>query len=101
MAIDLTSKAKDIAGEAVKKVDNFLDAFEALERLLGIATDSGINMVTYDDALAASSIKHVDGAMFNMLSTAIPNISAAIDAADSGGAGVTIRKLFNRMRQGL
>lgn len=100
MAIDLTSKAKDIAGEAVKQADNLLDALEAMVKLLQIATASGINMTTYDDDLAASGgARHVDGATFNKLSTAIPAIEAAIDAADGASAGVTIRQLLNQLRQ--
>lgn len=103
MAIDLTSKALDIASEASREADNFLDAFEALVKILAVATDSGINMATYDSALAGpdSGVKHVDGATFNKLQTAIPNITTAIDAADSGGSGITIRELFNQLRQNL
>lgn len=101
MAIDLTDKALDIASQGVQFADNFLDAFENLEKLLEVATDSGINMADYNDDLAVSSVKHIDGATFNKLATAVPNIATAIDAAGSAGAGTTIRELFNKLRQNL
>lgn len=101
MAIDLTDKALDLASEAVRLADELLDAAEELDKLLTVATDSGINMTNFDTELAASSVKHVDGSTFNKLSTAIPTITAALDAADGAGVGLTARELFNQLRRNL
>ena len=99
MAIDQTAKALDIADRGAELADMFLDAVEGLEQILSIAVDCGISMTTYDDDLAESSLKYFDGATFNRLAVAIPNIVTAIDTAGGAGNGTTIRQLMNKLRK--
>ena len=102
MAVDLTNKALDIANQGADAADAFLDAFEQLEKVLAVSLDSGISMTDYDDDLAASEeLMHFNGAEFNRLATAVPNIATAIDAAGSAGSGRTIRENFNKLRKNL
>lgn len=85
MAIDQTNVALTIADKAVQGVTQFLEAFEELEDVLTQATQAGINMTAYDDALGASSIKHVDGATVNRLAVIIPGLQTFLNGTSTGG----------------
>lgn len=85
MAIDQTNVALTIADKAVHQTTLFLEAFEELEDILMQATQAGISMTNYDAALAASSVKHVDGATINKLAVIIPALQTWLAGQSTGG----------------
>jgi predicted peroxiredoxin len=85
MAIDQTNVALTIADKAVQNVTQFLEAFEELEDVLTQATQAGINMTAFDEALANSSIKHVDGVTINKLGVIIPALQTFLNGTSTGG----------------
>lgn len=85
MTIDQTNVALKIADEAVQNVTRFLDAFEELEDVLTQATQAGINMTSFDEALANSSVKHVDGATINKLGVIVPALQTWLAGQSTGG----------------
>ena len=85
MAIDQINVALTIADKAVQGTTQFLEAFEELEDVLTQATQAGINMASYDAALAESSIKHVDGATINKLAVIIPALQTWLAGQSTGG----------------
>jgi len=85
MAIDQTQVALTIADKAVQQTTVLLEAFEELEDILTQATQAGINMTAYDDALANSSVKHVDGATINKLGVIIPALQTFLAGTSTGG----------------
>ena len=85
MAIDQTNVVLTIADKAVQNVTQFLEAFEELEDILTQATQAGINMTNFDEALANSSIKHVDGATINKLGVIIPALQTFLAGTSTGG----------------
>lgn len=89
MAIDQTNVALTIADKAVQQTTLFLEAFEELEDILSQATNAGINMTSFDAALSASSVKHVDGATINKLAVIIPALKTFLTGASTGGTTYT------------
>ncbi len=85
MAIDQTNVALDIAAKAVDQTTRFLEAFEELEDILLQATQAGINMTSFDAALAESSVRHVDGATINKLAVVIPALQTFLNGTSTGG----------------
>jgi hypothetical protein len=85
MAIDQTNVALTIADKAVQNVTQLLEAFEELEDILTQATQADINMTLFDEALANSSIKHVDGATINKLGVIIPALQAYLNGTSVTG----------------
>ena len=85
MAIDQTNVALTIADKAVQNVTQLLEAFEELEDVLTQATQAGINMTLFDEALANSSLKHVDGATINKLGVIIPALQAYLNGTSVTG----------------
>jgi predicted peroxiredoxin len=85
MAIDQTAVALTIADKAVQQTTQFLEAFEELEDILSQATQAGINMASFDAALATSSVKHVDGATINKLAVIIPALQTFLAGTSTGG----------------
>jgi hypothetical protein len=83
--IDQTNVALGIADKAVQQTTAFLEAFEELEDILSQATQAGITMTAYDEALANSSIKHVDGATINKLGVIIPALQTFLNGTSTGG----------------
>lgn len=97
MAIDQTNVALDIAVRAVQNATAFIEAFEELENLLTHATEAGVNMVSYDAALATSSVKHVDGATINKLAVLVPALKTYLNATSV--TGTTYKQVLYKLRQ--
>lgn len=75
MAIDLTDKALNLAGETVNEVEKLMAAIEKLRALEDERAAAGLTLTEFDAAFAVSSLKHVDGAALNAaINTSIPAI---------------------------
>jgi len=98
MAIDQTNVALTIADKMVHNATQLLDAFEEMEDLLTHALKADINMVDYDEALANSSIKHVDGATINKMAAVIPGIKTFLAGTSTGGQ--TYETILYKLRNG-
>jgi predicted peroxiredoxin len=96
MTIDQTNVALTIADKAVQNVTQLLEAFEELEDVLTQATQAGINMTAFDEALANSSIKHVDGATINKLAVIIPALQTFL--AGQSVTGTTYKQALYKIR---
>jgi predicted peroxiredoxin len=96
MATDQTNIALTIADKAVQNVTQFLEAFEELEDVLTQATQAGINMTAFDEALANSSVKHVDGATINKLAVIIPALQAFLTGQSV--TGTTYKQALYKIR---
>jgi hypothetical protein len=97
MAIDQTNVALDIAARAVQQATALLEAFEELEDILTHATQAGINMTSFDAALAESSVKHTDGATINKLAVIIPALQTYLNGTSTGGT--TYKQVLYKLRQ--
>lgn len=84
MAIDQTQKALNMAEATITASNKFMAALETLESLEAERLNSGINLLSFDDAYAAlDSLKHVNGSSLrDVLNTAIPAIRTFIDTND-------------------
>ncbi len=83
MTIDQTSKALNLASDTVNATEKFIKALESLESLEAERAKAGLDLTTFDEDFATSSIKHVDGAALNaVLNTSIPAIRASIVAGN-------------------
>lgn len=96
MAIDQTNIALKIADEAVQNATRLIDALEELEDILTHATQAGINMTAFDDALASSSVKHTDGATINKLAVIIPALQTWLNAQSA--SGMTYKQVLYKLR---
>lgn len=98
MAIDQTNVALDIASKVIQQATNFIEAFEEMEDLLTHATQSGINMTSFDEALSASpEIKHTDGVTINKLAVIIPALQTYLNATSTGGT--TYKAVLYKLRR--
>lgn len=97
MAIDQTNVALDLAAKAVQQATNLVEALEELESVLNHATQAGISMVNFDTALAASSVKHTDGATINKLANLIPALQTFLNSTSTGGT--TYKQVLYKLRQ--
>lgn len=96
MAIDQTNVALTIADKAVQQTTIFLEAFEELEDILLQATQAGINMTSFDAALATSSVKHVDGATINKLAVIIPALQTFLQ--NTSVTGTTYKQALYKIK---
>jgi predicted peroxiredoxin len=96
MATDQTNIALTIADKAVQNVTQLLEAFEELEDVLTQATQAGINMIAFDEALASSSVKHVDGATINKLAVIIPALQTFLTGQSV--TGTTYKQALYKIR---
>lgn len=77
MAIDQTDVALNLGSKTVDAAVKFLDAIEALQSLEGQRVSAGLTLADFDDAYAASGLKHVNGAALDaIINTSIPAIWA-------------------------
>lgn len=96
MAIDQTNVVLTIADKAVQQTTVFIEALEELEDILTQATQAGINMTSFDAALATSSVKHVDGATINKLATIIPALQTFLQ--NTSVTGTTYKQALYKIK---